>query len=153
MQDVLIIGVGNAYRGDDTVGLLVAEHLSRSLTRGTIRAVSGEGTALMEMWKDAGTVFLIDAVVSGARPGTIHRLEVHTQPVPPELFHFSTHSFGVAEAIEMARVLGQLPARLVVYGIEGQNFDFGTHLSPEVERAAREVAERIAQEAVCMNSR
>jgi hydrogenase maturation protease len=62
------------------------------------------------------------------------------------LFSGSTHDFGVAQAVEMARVLGTLPPRLVLYGIEGRCFDFGAALSPEVQQAAHEVARRVQQE-------
>ncbi len=144
---VLIIGVGSEYRHDDAVGLIVARHLrERNLDSVEIVEMSGEGTALMEAWKGAERVILIDAVQSGAQPGTIYRFEAHQQPVPTELFRYSTHSFGVAEAIELARALGQLPQELIVYGIEGENFEAGVGLSPEVERAVHHVASAILQD-------
>jgi Ni,Fe-hydrogenase maturation factor len=39
----------------------------------------------------------------------------------------------------MARTQKDLPPRIVLYGIEGGNFEAGTALSPEVERAADKV--------------
>ena len=51
----------------------------------------------------------------------------------------STHGLGLAEAIELGRALGRLPARLVVYAIEGQGYATGAPLSPPVARAAEEV--------------
>lgn len=45
----------------------------------------------------------------------------------------------MAEAIELARTLKQLPAKLIIYGIEGKHFAFGMGLSPEVEQATAEV--------------
>lgn len=142
----LIIGVGNSYRGDDAVGLLVARQLQAYAGAAQVLEASGEGAALMHMWEDAQAVFLIDATVSGAEPGTIHRLDAHAQPIPADFFHYSTHDFGVAEAIEMARVLDQLPPRLVVYGIEGQQFNFGDALSPAVEQALHTVVEQVRHE-------
>jgi hydrogenase maturation protease len=52
----------------------------------------------------------------------------------------------VAEAVELARSLAQLPPHLVVYGIEGANFAAGVELSPAVEQAVEMVVERLAQE-------
>ncbi|HKC86245.1 MAG TPA: hypothetical protein VKG02_09745 [Blastocatellia bacterium] len=46
----------------------------------------------------------------------------------------------MAEAIELARALGNIPQRLMVYGIEGKNFAAGVGLSAEVEKAAGEAA-------------
>ena len=73
------------------------------------------------------------------------------EEIPRSFFHYSTHAFSVAEAIEMARALGQLPRRLVVYGIEGKNFESGISLSPEIETAAEETAHRVKAE-LCTSS-
>ncbi len=148
MHQVLIIGVGNEFRGDDAAGLVVARHLQERLPEVVVRESPGEGATLMETWKDGAQVFLIDAVSSGSPAGTIHRLEAHTGPLPTTFFRYSTHAFGVAEAIEMARVLGQLPPRLIVYGIEGANYEAGVELSPEVSQAVAQVVARVVGEVV-----
>jgi hydrogenase maturation protease len=135
----LIIGIGNEYRGDDAAGLIVARRLKgRFAYSFTVLEQSGDGAALMEAWRGVETVIVIDAVISGAEPGTIHRLDAKTQPLPKDAFRCSTHAFGVAEAIELSRAMGELPRRLIVYGIEGKNFAAGVGLSPEVEKAACE---------------
>ena len=130
------------------MGLVVARRL-REAAPESVRVLeeSGEGAGLMESWQDADTVILIDAVHSGAKPGTLHRLDAHLQPLAKKFFRFSTHAFGVAEAIELARALGRLPPRLIVYGVEGKSFEAGVGLSPEVEAAAPEVVERVLAEA------
>ena len=63
-----------------------------------------------------------------------------------KFFNFSTHGFGVAEAVELARSLNQLPPQLIIYGIEGKNFADGFGLSPEVEGAAAQVVRRVLLE-------
>ncbi len=144
----LIIGIGNEYRGDDAVGLIVArrlkEHLGDSVT---VLEQSGDGATLMEVWRGAETVIIIDAVMSGAAPGTIHRFDASAQPIPKDAFRCSTHAFGASEAIELSRALGELPQSLVIYGIEGKNFAAGVGLSSEVEKAVGEVARRALTEA------
>jgi hydrogenase maturation protease len=112
---------------------------------------SGEGGALMEAWNDADFVVLVDAVESGGLPGTIRRMDARTTGIPSELFHYSAHGFGVSEAIELARALKRLPARLIVYGIEGGSFGLGAELTPEVNAAADEVVRRVKDE-LCANS-
>lgn len=145
-QPILIIGIGNEYRSDDAVGLVVARALqARKLPHVSLLEATGEGTALMEAWKGADHVILVDAVTSEAPAGTIHQLDAQTSPILPGLFALSTHAFGVAEAIELARVLGNLPARLEIYAIEGKHFVAGTNLSREVERAAHETVEQITR--------
>jgi hydrogenase maturation protease len=145
---IVVIGVGNEYRSDDGAGIAVARRLRALFPAGvTILEESGEGAALMQGWQGAAWVMLVDAVRSGASPGTIHRLDARAAPMPTGFFHYSTHAFSVAEAVELARSLDQLPAHLVVYGIEGATFAAGVELSPAVEQAVEAVVERIAQEA------
>lgn len=143
----LVIGVGNEYRGDDAVGLIVARRIrDDSSAHISVREESGEGAALMEAWQGIESVILIDAVQAGGAPGTIYRFKAHAEPMPVRFFHYSTHAFSVAEAIELARKLHQLPAHLIVYGIEGKDFEAGIGLSTEVEQAAQEVARRAVEE-------
>jgi hydrogenase maturation protease len=144
---IVVIGVGNIYRGDDAVGLLVVQRVRERL--GPIveyREEYGEGTALIDVWKDADAVILIDAARSGALPGTIHRFDVAAQSLPETFQCYSTHAFGVAEAIELARALGQMPAQFIVYGIEGKNFAMGTELSVEMENAIERAVEQVCLE-------
>ncbi|MGA7216092.1 MAG: hydrogenase maturation protease [Terrimicrobiaceae bacterium] len=143
----LVIGLGNEYRSDDAVGRAIARKLRASAgNEFRVKEGSGEGGALMDAWNDADFVVLVDAVESGGLPGTIRRMDARTTGIPSELFHCSAHGFGVSEAIELARALKRLPARLIVYGIEGRSFALGAELTPEVEAAADEVVRRVKDE-------
>ena len=108
----------------------------------SVKEQSGEGTSLMEAWKDYSRVLIVDAVSSGSLSGSIHRLDA-SKTIPSKFFSCSTHNFGVAEAIELARTLNQLPEHLRLYGIEGKNFEPGELLSPEVESVVEEVTNEI----------
>ena len=147
MSKTLVIGVGNAFRGDDGVGLIVAQQLRTLALDGVaVLEQSGEGTALVEVWGDAAEVIVVDAVSSGSEPGIIHRYEATGQPLPALFSGGSTHAFGLGEAIELARSLDRLPDQLVVYGVEGKAFELGTGLSPVVEAAAGNLVELISRE-------
>jgi hydrogenase maturation protease len=102
--------------------------------------------ALMDAWEGADTVILIDAVHSGASAGAIHRVDAQVERLLAGWFHWSTHALNVAEAIELARALGRLPPRLIVFGFEGESFETGVGLSPQVERALDELVARVIQE-------
>jgi len=143
----LIIGVGNEYRHDDAVGLIVARLLKKLAPDCfTIIEHSGEGVALMEFLAGAETVIVVDAVSSDMPPGSIHQLNAIEQPILREFSKHSSHAFGLAEAIELARVLRQLPANLVIYGIEGKSFETDIGLSHEVAQAAETVVQMIVKE-------
>ncbi len=151
-QPIFVIGIGNVYRSDDAVGFIVAQHVKEQAPDTvTVTKESGDGATLMESWEDAYAVILIDAVYSGTKPGTIHRFDAHVQQIPAQFFHYSTHAFGIAEAIELARTLGKLPSYLIVYGIEGKCFEAGMGLSAEVSNAAQEVVMRIRQDILKIN--
>jgi hydrogenase maturation protease len=146
-RQVCIIGIGNKFRNDDGIGLLVAEWLKESSNPGVqVVALAGEGGDLLGAWSDTDTVFLIDAVSSGSPGGTIHRIDVNHQLIPTELFHHSTHAFSVANCIELAKILGTLPERCILFGIEGKDYRMGTTISPAVKKAANEVVTTIQSE-------
>jgi hydrogenase maturation protease len=135
---VTVIGFGNEWRGDDGVGLEVARRLGG-------RVLGGEPIALVDLLDGEDEVVLVDAVYSGAEPGTVFRLEAGAEPLPSQLFGASsTHALGLAEAVELARSLGRLPQRVVVYGIEGADFGFGKGLSAPVAAAAGRLVEEVA---------
>jgi hydrogenase maturation protease len=144
---IRVIGVGNAMRGDDAVGLMVARRMqTEPMPHVMVLEAHGDGTSLLQEWQDAHTVILIDAVHAEALPGTVYRLEPLRQPLPRQLFSCSTHAFGVAEAIALAQVLQQLPAHLVVYGVTGKTFQVGDDLSAEVAQAVPRVVACVLDE-------
>ena len=110
-----------------------------------MRAYEGEPVGLIEEWTGADAVIVVDAVSSGRPPGTIHRLDPLAAPIPAALSQGSTHAFGLAETIELARALDRLPHRLTVYGIEGERFTAGEELSPAVARAVEEVRSELRE--------
>ena len=141
---ILVIGIGNEYRSDDAVGLVVARRLRQlSLGNVTVIEASGEGTDLVESWKGADTVIIVDAASSSAKPGTIHRIDARAQRIPTGLLRYSTHAFSVGEAVELARAINRLPPRMVVYGIEGERFDEGTVLSRAVQGSVDTVVDLV----------
>ena len=133
----LVIGVGNTMRGDDGVGAAVVEALGDHPDIETF-AFDGDGMELMVLWQGRHHVVVVDATQSDAPPGTVSRYEAHENELPQNLFRHSTHQFGVVEAVEMARVLGDLPDRLTLIGVEGEEFTLGTGLSEPVQGALDE---------------
>jgi hydrogenase maturation protease len=148
-SQLVIIGVGNPYVGDDAVGHVVASRLAKELgaqPRMRLLLEHGTGTRLMAAWKSAEIAILIDATLSGAEPGTLYRIDAVTQPLVSAWWRCVTPAFGVAEAIELARLLHELPARLLAYGIEGASFATEAPLSKAVEHAIPAVLSQVRQD-------
>lgn len=163
---IVVIGTGNPCRGDDAVGVAFSRRIRRSVPDGvTVLELDGEAASLIDAWTGADAVILVDGVRTGHPGGTtprrdtlrprdgsrkvatggpgetarVYRFEAHRNPLPAELFRFSTHAMGVAEAVELTRALGEMPPSLVIYGIRGDQFEHTTELSPEVDTACNEV--------------
>jgi hydrogenase maturation protease len=144
---VLLVGIGNPDRGDDGVGPTVARSLSgRGPPDVSVFELLGDALALIENWKGFASVFVVDAVAPITEPGRIRRLDLTKNRLPVALAPPSTHAFGLAETVELARSLGRLPGSVVAYLVEGEQFETGASLSPKVARAVEQAVERIFME-------
>jgi hydrogenase maturation protease len=143
---VTVIGVGNEFRRDDAVGLAVVASLRRRELDGVECAESdGEPVGLIELWQDADTAVVVDGVrTAQPRPGRVHRLSAdHPSAAPAGAS--SSHGVDLGEAVALARTLGLMPRRLLLYAIEIADTGFGVGLSPQVASAAHDVADEIAE--------
>ena len=159
--DVVVIGIGNPFRRDDGVGVAVAERLRAQRLPGVRLAVSdGEAASLIELWEGARRVVVVDALrADPATPGRIHRVclvdceaEATGQSTGSDSVdddpcghnHAAEMDFG--QAVELARVLGRLPRRMVLFAVEAGDVGFGPGLSPAVAAAAGRVAAEIVNQ-------
>lgn len=146
-RKVLVIGLGNADRGDDAVGPSVVEDLRGRLPADVpVIARHGDMLSLIDDWAGFDALVCIDAAVSLADPGRIQRIDLPAGALSRELSLTSSHAFGLAETIELARTLHLAPQHIVVYAIEGGSFEPGAALTPAVAAAARLVAHSIVAE-------
>jgi hydrogenase maturation protease len=143
VSQALVIGLGQRDRGDDAAGLAVADRVGALGLPGVRVIEQAEPAGLLDAWAGAHLVVVADAVRSGRPPGTVqimhaeHRLPLRTGPG-------GTHALGLAEAVELARALGQLPPELVIVGIEAEDFQLGMPLSGPVAAAVQQAADTIA---------
>lgn len=133
---VTVVGIGNIFRGDDSVGLLVLRQLEKRVPAGvkTIE-LAGDQSYLLDIMRSTNAMIIVDAVQSSAPAGTIFRIDATGQPVPSEFVAFSTHAVDSTSAIELARALGLLPDKVLIYGIVGKDFSYTTDLTAEVSEA------------------
>jgi hydrogenase maturation protease len=143
----LVVGIGNEHRGDDAAGLLAVRELRillAGLDGADVVEHRGDGASLLDLWSGRSHVILVDALHDGGPAGRVVRHDAADRPLRVETERGSTHAFGPAGAIEMARRLGRLPARIEVYGITGDRFGMGDEARTAVVRAALAVARSIA---------
>ena len=146
MAETVVIGVGNRVMGDDAVGPIVIDRLDGRLPE-TVALVEsvGDATHLLDTWRDARLTVVVDAVVSGGIPGSVHRIDGGAG-FPSSWRSASTHLIGLVEAVDLGGAVDMLPDELVVYGIEIGKVGPGMSLSPEIDAAADQVVEMIITE-------
>lgn len=153
--DVVVIGIGCAYRRDDGVGPAVLDRLDRRRADdaplsdvAALTTCDGDLTRLIGLWERAAKAILVDAAKSGegACPGTVRRFELGTRDLPYGRLPASSHGLGLAEAVALSRALGRLPGSLVVYTVEAADTEVGNGLSAAVAAAVDEVAGRVTAE-------
>ncbi|MCX5554692.1 hydrogenase maturation protease [Streptomyces sp. NBC_00038] len=151
---IAVVGVGNEFRRDDGVGWKVVARLrersgNRPLPPGTEFAIcDGDPGRLIGLWEGAALAVVVDAAhAHPASPGRVHRLELDAERLDRPTTT-SSHGLGLGEAVELARVLGQLPTRLVVYAVEGAESSLGTGLSPAVAAAVEPLIASVEDEIV-----
>ncbi|MEJ2433250.1 MAG: hydrogenase maturation protease, partial [Pseudolabrys sp.] len=84
--------------------------------------------------------------------GRIHRLDLVTDALPAEMAVTSSHAFGLADAIRLARTLQRAPQDIVVYAVEGHSFDTGAAVTPAVADVVDEVVQRVVAEVTRLGS-
>jgi hydrogenase maturation protease len=143
-QRVVVIGIGNPWRHDDGTGWAAVDLAAARLGPDVVTIQSdGEPARLIDAWAGADLAVVVDATRTGAAAGTIHHLEAAgalPQAVPPLA---GSHTLGLAEAVCLGRVLGRIPRRLVVFGIEAADTTAGEGLSPAAAVAVHTVADAI----------
>ena len=133
-----LIGIGNPDRGDDAAGWEVAG----MVTSWDVSRLTAGSLSLIDLWGDDDEVVIVDAMRSDAAAGTVVRIDAITDRLPQGAFS-STHAFGPAAVVELARTMGRLPHSLVVYGIEAGHIEHGAPMTPEVIAAVSAVAREL----------
>jgi hydrogenase maturation protease len=138
--DVVVAGLGNLHRHDDAAGLIVAEAVERTATGEVVNIGPIEDPLdLLGVWDGARLALVVDAVRTGAPPGTVHHLELQADAADratlPERPQVSTHGIGLAGVLRLAVATGTAPSRVTAVGIEGENFERGQGLTHAVQAA------------------
>jgi hydrogenase maturation protease len=124
---VLILGIGSPF-GDDSLGWqaidgLIERGLEQMLTPHEVKMEKADrpGALLLERMRGFDCVILIDALLGGYEPGRVRALNIEEIAQGDSLL--SGHGLGVAEALALGEVLGDLPGELHVLGIESGGFE------------------------------
>jgi hydrogenase maturation protease len=144
---VLVLGLGNTLLSDDGVGPALLDHLSISAQRweGQVEFVDGgtQGLALLGRLCGRKALIIVDAVKTGAPPGTVHRMTLGELRNANPGRAGSAHEGNAGELLAAAQLLDELPDRLFVVGVEPKKIATGLGLSAPVKRALPEASKEV----------
>lgn len=146
MLRTLVLGLGNPIMGDDGVGIAALQRLRNDWELPPeVELVDGGtwGMNLLPMIETAERLVLLDAVNTGAVPGTVTVLERHELPRYFSL-KLSPHQIDLREVLALAELRGALPHELVALGIQPAVVEMQTELSPVVEAALGKLVDLVA---------
>lgn len=140
----LVVGIGSTIRGDDGVGVqAVRQFKARCPESVEVIELGTAGLSLLDFVEGFDRLVIIDAILTGAAPGTVHEL---TGEEVAKTVHLGVgHEADLPTALSLGQKLSRhMPADVVVVAVEAADTTtFSEELTPEVAFAIPEVLERV----------
>jgi hydrogenase maturation protease len=136
---ILVLGLGSTPSGDDGLGPILLDELARQYryAGGFVEFVNGgtKGLDLLGHIVGRQAIVVLDALTTGAKPGTVSVLE------GAEVLRYATgssasvHPGDAHELLATAAFLGDLPEHFYVVGVQPGDLHQGAALSTQVQRS------------------
>lgn len=151
VKPVVVIGLGNPLMGDEGIGIrLVAElaALAEHFPDTEFLDLGTSGMAVVHALAGRRKAILLDCAFMREAPGTLRRFapeEVRSGKIERS---FTMHEGDLLQFLELARVLGDAPDDIVLFGIEPEGVSPGEGLSATLAARVGEYAEAILAELI-----
>jgi hydrogenase maturation protease len=144
----LVLCLGNPLRGDDGVGVRIAEALTGQTLPAGVDLIEGgtAGLGLVSLMEGYRRVIVVDAADMGRPPGSVVRFTPEEARFKTAAAPISPHDLGLAEALALAKVLKTAPEQIVIVGVQPGGAESGEGLSAKVEASIPQVIETILKE-------
>jgi len=145
----VIIGIGSLLRGDDAIGIRVAEAIEREALPPDVKVVTttAAGLALLDLLTGFDRALIIDAIQTRqGKAGDVYRLGMDDLPAP--LHSFTVHDVSVRSALDIGRKMGlPLPRETVIFAIEVADVTpLRESCTPQVEGAVSKAVNMVLRE-------
>jgi len=145
-QDTIrVLGLGNEILADDAVGILAAREAGRRLSgRAGVVCSRAAGFDLLDDLLGVSRLVVVDAIVTGAKPGTVHLFTADRfRPLPG----VAPHLLGIFDVLAVAeRLRLPVPRETTVIAVEAADCTtVGGPMHPDVVAAIPVVADWIEQ--------
>lgn len=148
MKRILVIGYGNPYRADDGVGYRAAlDYLALNKDRGNVRIIATERLKpeLVEEVSEANLVVFIDGSSCHGEPGCVWQQDLLPDSKVDGVF---AHELTPRVLLQACKVIYRRCPEAVLLSVKGENYGFGSHVTPVVEAALPKLFERLDQTVV-----
>jgi hydrogenase maturation protease len=143
----IVVGIGNKYLRDDGIGVQVADELAGSLgEKVLVRSCQSADISLLAQFAGASKVVLVDALKSGADPGTVSRYTILPNKNPLDSVR-GLHSLDLRDVFDIATQTGLLTCPVTIIGVEPKEISVGEGMSDELVQAMPRVLSAVIDEA------
>ena len=142
---IRVLGLGNEILADDAFGIVAAREVERLYPRqAEVRCSSAAGFNLLDDLLGAARLVVLDTIVTGAVPGTIHVCSADRFEAAPGI---APHFLGLFEVLDVARRLDlRVPRETTVIAVEASDCaTLGGAMHPDVRSAITAVVELVGQ--------
>jgi hydrogenase maturation protease len=140
----LVLGVGNPLRCDDGVGIHVARMVHDEDPGIDVHESATAGLEILEAMKGYTRVIIVDAITTGAAPGSISLINLTRGEKPPELQ--SSHGIDLLTTLRLGEELARedYPSEVVLLAVEAEDtLTLSERCTPRVEASILSVVEVI----------
>jgi hydrogenase maturation protease len=141
IRPVLVIGLGNAFMGDDGIGCCVAEALAADPRLPAWAEVIVGGTDLLRLttrMEGRSRIVILDAALDERAPGTVIAMDERAAAGQGHAHHLSA-----GQAVGLLRLT--IPAEFELLGISVNSADAGSGLSPALADRVPFILETVLQ--------
>jgi hydrogenase maturation protease len=135
--------LGHPYRGDDGIGIRAAEEFEATNRDSAVEVITAQELLpeLAEVISHIDLLVFLDAR-TGSVPGSVEVSEVKRAEMGSGVF---LHTLTMETLLSTAQTLFGHAPKAILISVTGESFDFGFHLSPEVEAALPLLLERLKE--------
>lgn len=140
---LVILGVGNPLRGDDSLGLELLKKLKRKVPR-NVKIIYGGVAPENFIGKikkfNPSHILIIDATMFGGKPGEAKLIQ------PEQILNATVSTHTIPLSLLASLIQAETSAKVILLGIEPKSLGLGEEMSKEV----KESIDRCAEALICV---
>ena len=142
----LVIGVGNLLRTDDGVGIHIINRLIKLHPEIDALDAAMGSIEIIEAMRGYDRAVIVDAIETGAKPGTMYRINLANGEKPPNITH--SHGTDIITTIQLGYRLypDEMPREIMLIAIEAEDtLTISDKLTPMVTETIGEAIKKILE--------